>query len=304
MVQIGLRAHDYGKNVSPEDLAEILAPYKPASIQLELAKALSGVPCYGGINPGFGRYVRQVLEQRNISIAVLTCDINPVFPDPSERENQLRKFEEHLFYARDFGCALVGTQTGSCSADGSFHPGTEKPGAFDLFCSSLERLLKTAEKCGAIVAIEAAADLRTVSSIEKMEQVLRRLASPALKIIYNPANLIPGAGLSESQEQFFTRAFDTFGNEIAAVYAGDFRMEGGKKNGALPAGTGELDYTALLRIIAERKPGLDVLLEDTSPDSGIKAMDFLRRAGGGELKVKTIQNTSPGEPAIRWFADA
>jgi hypothetical protein len=53
-------------------------------------------------------------------------------------------------------------------------------------------------------------------------------------------------------------------------------MEGGKKNGALPAGTGELDYPALLRIITERKPGIDILLEDTSPDSGAKAMEFLR----------------------------
>jgi hypothetical protein len=42
MLQIGLRAHDYGTNVSPEKLADILVPYEPASIQLALAKALSG----------------------------------------------------------------------------------------------------------------------------------------------------------------------------------------------------------------------------------------------------------------------
>ena len=72
------------------------------------------------------------------------------------------------------------------------------------------------------------------------------------------------------------RAFETFGSEMAAIHAKDFRMEGNKKNGALPAGTGELDYPALLRIIMERKPGIDILLEETSPETGMKAMEFLR----------------------------
>ena len=280
MLQLGLRAHDYGKNVSPEELAENLAKYGPASIQLALAKALSGAPGYGGLNPGYARRIRQILEARNISIAVLGCYINPVHPDPETREKQLRFFEEHLRFARDFGCALVGTETGSCSADCSFHPDTEKPATFDLFCHSLGRLLNTAEKCGSSVAIEAVADQHTVSTIEKMQQVQRRLSSPALKVIYDPVNLIPGAGLNESQKQFFTRAFDAFGNEIAAIHAKDFRMEGNKKNGALPAGTGQLDYPALLSIIMERKPGIDILLEDTSPATGIKAMDFLRSVEG------------------------
>ncbi|MDR2541868.1 MAG: sugar phosphate isomerase/epimerase [Treponema sp.] len=275
-MQIGLRAHDYANNVSPEELAEILAVYHPASIQLALAKALSCGSAPGQLSPGFARRIRQILEKKDISIAVLGCYINPVHPDPQERENQLRRFEEHLRFARDFGCALVGTETGSCNGNCSFHPDTEKSSTFDLFCSSLERLLKTAEKCGSIVAIEAVADIHTISTIEKMEQVLRRLASPALKVIYDPVNLIPNAGLTESHEQFFTRAFNAFGNEIAVIHAKDFRIEENKKNGMLPAGTGELDYPALLRIIMARKSGIDILLENTNPASGFKAMEFLK----------------------------
>ncbi|MCL2244812.1 MAG: sugar phosphate isomerase/epimerase [Treponema sp.] len=276
MLQIGLRAHDYGKNVSPGELAEILSKYKPASIQLALAKALSGAPGYGQLNPGYARKVRQTLEEKNISIAVLGCYINPVHPDVQTRENQLRLFEEHLRYARDFGCALVGTETGSLNGDCSFHPDTQNESTFDLLCASLERLIKAAEKCGSIVAIEPVADLHTVCTIEKTQMVLRRLASPALKVIYDPVNLIPGAGLAETQELFFTRAFDTFGNDIAAIHAKDFRIENQRKNGALNAGAGDLDYKSLMRIIMERKPGIDILLEDTSPATGLKAMEFLR----------------------------
>jgi len=281
MLQIGLRAHDYGKDVSIEKLAEILADYRPASIQLALAKSLSNAPKSGGLSPGYARRVRRVLEEQHIAIAVLGCYINPVHPDPAAREAQLCRFEEHLRFARDFGCAMVGTETGSCSGDCSFHPDTEKPETFDLFCKSLERLVKTAEKCGSIAAIEAVADQHTVSSIEKMEDVLRRLASPALKVIYDPVNLIPKAGLAESQEQFFTRAFNAFGGKIAAIHAKDFHMENGVKNGALPAGTGELDYTALLRLIMEQKPDIDILLENTSPASGNAAIEHLQKVAAG-----------------------
>ena len=103
MLQLGLRAHDYGKNVPPEKLAEILYQYRPDSIQLALAKALSDAPSYGNFSPGYARKVRQTLEKSQISIAVLGCYINPVHPDADIRESQLRIFEDHLRFARDFG---------------------------------------------------------------------------------------------------------------------------------------------------------------------------------------------------------
>lgn len=276
MLQIGLRAHDYGQGLPPEELADILAAYRPASIQLALAKALMDPPRPGGLSPGYARRIRRILEARNIAVAVLGCYINPVHPDPDIREAQLRLFEEHLRFARDFGCALVGTETGSRNFDGSFHPDTAAPATFDLFCRSLERLVSTAEKCGSIAAIEAVADTHTVSSIEQMEKVLSRIDSPALMVIYDPVNLIPRSGLAEPQERFFARAFDTFGGRIAAIHAKDFRMEGKVKNGALPAGTGELDYPALMKLIMERKRDVDILLEDTGPATGAAAMEFLR----------------------------
>jgi len=278
MVRIGVRAHDYGTDVSAGELAEILGGFGPASVQLALAKALRGAPGLGGITPGYARQVRGALEAKGVAVAVLGCYINPVHPDEGERDRQLRRFEEHLRFARDFGCAMVGTETGSLNADCSFHPDTGRPETFDLLCRSLERLVAVAEKCGSIVAIEAVADQHTISTVEKMGEALRRLASPALKVIYDPVNLIPKAGLAESQADFFARAFDAFGSEIVAVHAKDFRMEGGAKNGALPAGTGDLDYGALLRLVMARKPGVDFLLEDTSPATGSAAMAFLRGA--------------------------
>jgi sugar phosphate isomerase/epimerase len=249
--------------------------YPPVSIQLALAKAFPDYPGAGSFNPGYARRIRNIFNARNIAIAVLGCYINPVHPDPDLRDRQLHSFEEHLRFARDFGCPIVGTETGSRSPDTSYHPETKNAATFDLLCSSLERLIKTAEKCGSIVGIEAVSDQHTISSIEDMRRILDVFSSPALKVIYDPVNLVPSAGLSEAQETFFNRAFDTFGSDIVAVHAKDFRMEGGVKCGVLPAGKGILDYTALLKILCEKKPGIDILLENTIPANVHETMAFL-----------------------------
>lgn len=275
MIQIGLRAHDYGR-LPPEQLADRIADYHPESVQLALGKALVPALEPGALSPGYARRIRKIFEARGIAIAVLGCYINPVHPDPEKREKQLLGFEEHLRYARDFGCALVGTETGSCNADCSYHPDTEKEETLELLCASIGRLVNCAEKCGSVVAVEGVAYQHTVSSLEKMERLLRCIPSPALRVIWDPVNLIPVTGLEESQEQFFTKALDALGGKIAAVHAKDFRMEGGRKKGDLPAGTGELDWPVLLKLLMERKGGIDILLENTNPATARGTIAFLR----------------------------
>jgi sugar phosphate isomerase/epimerase len=276
MFQFGLRAHDLGR-LPAEQLAQALAQFQPSSIQLALSKALSDPGGGNGtLSPGYARRLRHIFESRNIAIAVLGCYINPVHPDPDKRNQELLRFEEHLRFARDFGCAIVGTETGHRSADGSFHPDTNKPETFDLLCRSLERLLRTAEACSALIGVEAVAGKHTISSIEKMATLLHRLDSPNLQVIYDPVNLIPQEGLTETQESFFARAMASFGSRIVAVHAKDFRMEAGQKIGTLPAGTGELNYPTLFRLLSQQKPWVDVLLEDCSPTSAGAALAFVR----------------------------
>jgi sugar phosphate isomerase/epimerase len=208
---------------------------------------------------------------------VLGCYINPIHPDQATRELQLSRFEEHLRFARDFGCSIVGTETGSLNPDFSFHPDTETEEAFDTLCLSVERLVKTAERCGSIVGIEPVADQHSVGSIEKAAVLLSRIDSPALGIIFDPVNLLPRKGLQESQANFFQRAFTAFGSRVVAVHVKDFRFENGKKNEAFAPGSGEFDFPAFFSLLQSSKPGIDVLLENTSPATAPAALDFLRR---------------------------
>jgi len=301
MLQFGLRAHDFGR-LPAEALAEKIAAFAPSSVQLALAKALPDIPEFPGfLSPGFARHVRNAFAGHGIGIAVLGCYINPVHPDPEIRETHLKRFEEHLRFARDFGCAVVGTETGSLNPDCSYHPDTGSQGTFDAFCASVERLARTAERCGSIVGIEPVAGQHTVSSIEKTRELLERIDSPALGIIYDPVNLIPLTGLAENQWDFFGRAFDAFGDRIVAVHAKDFRFENGKKIGNLSAGTGDLEYLALFSLLQAKKPLIDILLEDTTPATAQAALDYLAKAAEEAASAKGAASAS-GAASARAFS--
>jgi len=272
MLQFGLRAHDFGR-LPAEALAEKLGRCKPASIQLALTKAFPDIAADAGfLSPGYARRIRDIFARRGIGIAVLGCYINPVHPDPEELERQLRRFEEHLRFARDFGCAVVGTETGSLNPDCSYHPATRNQETFDRLCGSVERLVAVAERCGSIVGIEPVADQHTLSTIEKTKVLIGRIDSPALRIIFDPVNLIPRSGLGESQEAFFKRAFEAFGPRIVVVHAKDFRFEKGRKSEAVAAGAGVFDFDAFFRMLQAEKPGIDVLLENVTPETAPAAM--------------------------------
>lgn len=277
MLRLGYRAHNLGK-LPLEKLALSLGQHRIGSIQLALAKALSDLPPDEvAFTPGYAREVRRALEARGVRIAVLGCYINPVHPDEESREKALRRFESHIGLAEDFGCGIVATETGSLNPDCSYNPGTASPKTFDTLCSSIERLLRAAERTGRVmVGVEAVASRHTIDTIDKMAALLRRLDSPRLGVVYDPVNLIPETGVGD-QAAFFREALDAFGPRIIAVHLKDFRIVDGHKRGELPALSGELDTEALLGLLQSTGSDLDVLLENCGGDEVDATMTKLSR---------------------------
>jgi len=274
-MKFGLRAHDFGR-LPPASLADKLAFYKPECIQLARSKAFpeetQSQAGMAGTDSENARSIARVFAEKNISIAVLGCYINPVHPDADAREVQLRRFEEHLRLACDFGAAIVGTETGSLNPDSSFHPGTQASRVFDRLCTSIERLVRAAESYGAMVGIEPVADSHVLSTIDKTVALLERFPSPSLGILFDPVNLIPARRIPENQAFFLQQAFSAFGSRIAAVHVKDYRNVEGIKSAALPAGTGDFDLESFFRLLWKYKPSADVILENTSSETAAEAL--------------------------------
>jgi len=275
MITIGMRAHDLGKQPLAE-LAQELEKRTIPVIQLAINKALADFPYSPGcMSPGYARTIRKTLANHGVEIAVLGAYVNLIHPDPHKRTTELNRYREHLQFAREFGCSVVGTETGHRSPDGSAVPETQSTQAFTDLVESVKSLSQTAEQFGVFMGIEPVAHKHPLSSVERTAQLLHRVGSPNVKIIFDPVNLIPQQGLP-NQKDFFTSAFQAFGPEIVIIHAKDFRIENNQKVGNLPAGTGDLDYQSLMAIVQKEKKGIEVLLEDTNPQVLDSALAYVR----------------------------
>ena len=90
------------------------------------------------------------------------------------------------------------------------------------------------------------------------------IGSPNLQIIFDPVNLLDISNYKE-REAIIAEAIEVLGEDIAVIHIKDFIV----KEGALvsvAAGTGEMDYTQIIRFIKEKKPYIHTTLENTTPE--------------------------------------
>ncbi len=271
-MRIGVRAHDLGR-LPAERLADRISKQGLACIQLTVHEAIEGYDDRGGrLSPGFAYGISDPFRRRGIQIAVLSCYINLIHPDDTERRSQIQVFKEHLRFVRDFGCAVVATETGSMNADWSFHPGNHGEEAFQLMLKGLEEMVAEAEKFGVIVAVEGVASF-PVSTPERIRRMLDSIGSQNLQVLLDPVNLLTPDTRAESA-RIIEESFRLFGDRIVAVHAKDFRVESGRMV-PVPLGDGLMDYALLLRHLKTRKPLMNVIIEDTSPATIGRSMKHL-----------------------------
>lgn len=273
-MRIGVRAHDFGK-LPAEVLSERIAEKGFSCIQLALMKAIEGIDSIDGkLSPGFAYQIGSEFHRKNIQIAVLGCYINPIHPDREERERQIGRFREHIRYARDFGCSVVATETGSYNADCSYHPENHGEQAFRSLAESVGEMVEEAEKFGVIVGIEGVAT-HVIHNPARMKALLGSIPSGNLQVVFDPVNLLtPGNYMS--QKAIIEESFCLFGDRIVAVHVKDFVIDGGGKTIA-PIGKGLLDFTLLLKNLRQQKPFVNILMEDAKMDTMDESKDFLRR---------------------------
>lgn len=271
---LGVRAHDFGKAPVAE-LAKRITAKGFTSVQLPLSKAIDGIDTsLGRLNPGMAGYIRDVFTEHNLKIAVLGCYINPVHPDPAIRRKELERFKEHLRYARDFGCSIVGTETGSVNPSEPSPPGNHSEETFQTLLESVATLVAEAEKFGVLVGMEGVVK-EPLSSPEKIKRMIDTIQSNNLQIIFDPSNLISEANY-QNQDEIYQKSFELFGDRIVIIHAKDFVIENGKKQ-LVQVGKGLLNYELLLKLIKTRKPYINVLLEGASPETAVESGNFLKK---------------------------
>ncbi|WP_251551565.1 sugar phosphate isomerase/epimerase family protein [Neobacillus muris] len=257
---IGIRAHDV-PSLSLEQLTKEIAGKGFTGVQLALAKSFPDINTgLGSLSPGLARYIGGAFRKENLQIAVLGCYINMIHPDVTERRKVLERFKEHIRYARDFGCSIVGTETGNVHAEIHYTEDnfTEQP--YQQVVESVRELVSEAEKFGVIVGIEGGVN-HPIHTPQRMKRLLDDIPSNNLQVIFDPANFLTIDNY-QHQEQVFAEAFELFGDRIVILHAKDFVIDDNWVKMA-PVGKGLLNYDAVFKYIKYQKPHINILLEDT-----------------------------------------
>ncbi|WP_462413041.1 sugar phosphate isomerase/epimerase family protein [Neobacillus sp. Marseille-QA0830] len=257
---IGIRAHDV-PDLPLEELTKEIAGKGLTGVQLALAKSFPDINTgLGSLSPGLARHIGDAFRNENLQVAVLGCYINMIHPDPVERRKVLDRFKEHIRYACDFGCSIVGTETGNVHAEIHYTEENFAEQPYQDVVESVRELVSEAEKFGVIVGIEGGIN-HPIHTPQRMKRLLDDIPSNNLQVIFDPANFLSMENY-QHQEQVFEEAFELFGDRIAIVHAKDIVIEDNWIK-MVPVGKGILNYDAVFKYLKYQKPLINILLEDT-----------------------------------------
>ncbi|MGG3561597.1 sugar phosphate isomerase/epimerase family protein [Neobacillus rhizosphaerae] len=273
ITNIGIRAHDIEKP-SIEEVADTVSNKGLTSVQLALKKSLKDINSdLGSLSPGFAHTIGSVFKKRELQIAVLGCYINMIHPDLAQRRSELDRFKEHLRFVRDFGCSIVGTETGNVQAEMKYTEENFKEQPFLEVVESVKELVEEAEKFGVIVGIEGGIN-HPIHTPARMKRLLDLVPSNNLQVIYDPANFISMENYQD-QVAVIEEAFELFGDRMVILHAKDFVIEDNQVK-MVPVGHGLLNYDFLFQQLKKKKPYITILMESTTEPYIDGSMAYLK----------------------------
>jgi sugar phosphate isomerase/epimerase len=268
MMQLGIRFHDTKELPFEERLQEIKRQGF-SCVHLALSKVPGFTADPGALTPGYAMYLRNALRKADIDMAVLGCYLNLANPNVSQLEDIQNRYYAHLRFASLVGCGMVGTETGAPNETYTYDKeACHSREALDTFITNLRPVVECAEKCGVILALEPVYR-HIVYDGKRAREVLDRIGSPNLKIIFDPVNLL-WTDNYENRMEVIDEAMDILDKDIVMIHLKDCINEGDKIK-SVGCGFGDMYYTNIVKYALEKKPFIHATLEDTTPDTAVES---------------------------------
>lgn len=265
-MKIGMRLHDFPRTI-PEELARMAREHGFESGQLAMQKALS-LPEETLLEDTTLARIRAAFENEGVAIPVLGCYIDPVGDDAQACEAAARKYCAHVEASAKLGAGCVGTETSYFRKSES-----ERPAAYRDLLRFVERACDVAERVGATVGIEPVA-VHTLNTPELTRQMLRDIASPSLRVVFDFVNLITPENVTDL-DGLLSRAMDCFGDRLCAIHVKDCTFDGQHFANA-QLGTGIVNWPQITRALYAANPALCLLREGVWPGAVAEEAAYLR----------------------------
>ncbi len=275
-MNIGIRLHD----TKPGSLKERLAFAKAQGFScahVALSKVLDDFAMAEApekLTEAYARTVRKDFDESGLECAVLGCYLNLADPDPERRARTQEIYKAHLRFAPMIGARVVGTETFANPESRFAEPAPQSEEAFRLFMDSLRPVVRCAEECGAVLAVEPVW-YHIISTPERAARMLEELPSDNLQIILDAVNLI-SPETADRAEDIIRGAVSLLGDRVRILHMKDFVITPEGMMDACACGLGSMQYGQLLSFAAGKD--LPMTLENTVPENAEAARLFLERA--------------------------
>lgn len=277
MIQLGLRLHDAVK-LPMEELLPVVKKQGFTCAHLALGKAMKEYPCTpSALTPGYAHYLKNLFAKNELDIALLGSYFNLGNPNPAMQKEIQEKYYAHLRFASLLGCAVVGTETGAPNEQYKTCPECRSEKALMEFIKNLKPVVRHAEDWGVMIAIEPVAR-HIIYNAERARLVLDEIGSHNLQVLFDPVNLLDLDNV-DHREEVFAEAIELLDKDICMIHFKDFiRVNEGYGLKAVGAGTGEMDYTNIMKYLKANKPFIYGTFEDTKPENAEFCRQYIQDA--------------------------
>jgi sugar phosphate isomerase/epimerase len=192
------------------------------------------------ISPAEAARVARAHAERGLELIAVSGTYNMAHPDPEQRAAGARRLTELIAAAPAMGAAVVTLCTGTRDPGDMWraHPDNGTSAAWADMLAALATAVEAAERAGVTLGVEPEPG-NVVRDAPAARELLDEVASPALRIVLDAANLLPPDALPD-QHRVLDTAFELLGADIVLAHAKDVRADGT----VVAAGRGGVDYLA------------------------------------------------------------
>lgn len=267
---LGARAHDYGRG-TPLAMFQKLQKDGWTCTQLAYTKSIEGIHTVEDVTPAVVDATRAAMAETGFRVPVLGVYRELAIADEERRRQEVRAFISQMPVCRALGASCMGSETTGMEKQPA---GTTLAEAQRQLYKSLGEILPAAEALGVTVALEPVWH-HALCSAEFAREVLDTMRSPALRLIFDPANLL-APDLVDRQDELYGRAIELWGDKIMAVHFKGVRYVNGRRT-PCPLEESAVEYETVFRHMKDLpQTELPVIREEAVPARAAEDRAFMQ----------------------------
>ena len=272
-----MRLGIFAKTFAGSDPATVMAAARAAGFDaVQYNMACSGLAAMPDDLPlAVAEAVADAGRAAGVAVAAVSGTYNMIHPDPAVRAAGLRRLGVLIDRAAAMGTGMVTLCTGTRDAEDQWrhHPDNGSAEAWRDLRVEMEKACALADARGVRLGVEPEL-ANVVNGAAAARRLLDEVASPALVIVLDPANLFEVADAAE-RRRLVDEAVDLLGGRIAMAHAKDRHADGRFAT----AGTGVIDFAHFLHALRGVGFDGDLVTHGLAADEAAGVAAFLRGIG-------------------------